>query len=166
MEFRLSALYKNAVVVTRPKMCSQHKSNWKELMDVLDQNHGPSASRSQGIRRACHKTSSTEEEKVLIVFDCARGGFRQCEWQGENAKSDPFYIRTHHRVLCGKLTIPQLVTSFQVSCCISMIRIVALPAPTDCYVYSLLVWKVHETYQTDRLIVTGGRIRWSRLKRV
>jgi hypothetical protein len=121
MEFRLSALYENGLVVLRPKMSSQHKGNYEEMVDVLTRNHGPSVSRNQGLKRAFHKMSSIETERILILFLNVKGGFHQAEWQGENAKSDPFYVKTHHSVLKG-LQIPQLLTTF----------------------HSLLLMKVHE----------------------
>jgi hypothetical protein len=114
MEFCLSALYVNGLVVVRPKMSSQHKGNYEELVDVLTRNHGPSVSRNQGLKRAFHKTSAVETERILILFNNVKGGICQAEWQGENAKSDPFYVKTHHSVL-KRLQIPQLLTTFQLA---------------------------------------------------
>jgi hypothetical protein len=114
-KFRLAASQTNAIIMRCPTGDSHMKGVQAQLIAVLEKKLGYCPSRDVGVKKALHLVNEDDTEDWMFILEDATNGFRQQEWQGEQAKGDPYYIKVHHEGLSDEDGLPRLVSFFELA---------------------------------------------------
>lgn len=88
----------NKLVLTRPSINMLVKYSKDEIIESLEESHGQSFSRDEGINRSFSRVRIEDEDNILLTINGV-DQFTNTEWQGGKEKQDPYYLKNRRDVV-------------------------------------------------------------------